>query len=207
MTDRGRPPAPGPVVWIDLESAPSTRSPLQFGTEPSPLGWNGSFGRHQHVEPADHTFIRQIMRPFSWLATRLSATPSEDLRRWSSMDVTCRVKRSATEAVEAIGRTRAIEWGNDRRPSRLSIESIRHERSALGGPRLADAVIRGQRTGEIDLTIAVFEGNGTNCFVQLRRVGRGAWGIRRRRRCMTATHDAADRLVEQILAVDFRPQS
>ena len=88
-----------------------------------------------------------------------------------------------------------------------SIESIRHEHSALGGPRLADAVIRGQRTGEIDLTIAIFEGNGTNCFVQLRRVGRGAWGIRRRRRCMTATHDAADRLVEQILAVDFRPRS
>lgn len=204
MSDPVDAPASGPIVWIDLDAVPSSRRPSPITGQPL-ISWDSSFRRHEHVAHEDHGLIRHVKRPLAWLGARLIAPPGDDLRRWNSMDVTCRVKRSATEAVEAMGRTGAIEWGHGRRPSRLSIERIRHDRSALGGPRLADAVMRGHRTGELDMTIAIFEGNRDTCFVQLRRAGRCAWGIRRRRRCMAATHDAADRLVEQILAVDFRP--
>lgn len=205
MLDVDSAPEPGPVVWLDFESVSGVRPRRLAAAGRSRAEWNGSFGRHEHGAEDAFGLIRRLTRPLSWLGARLIAAPGDDLRRWNSMDVTCRVRRSATEAVEAVGRTEAIEWGQGRRPSRLSIEPIRHERSALGGPRLADAVIRGHRTGAIDLTIAIFEGNRDTCFVQLRRVGRCAWGLRRRRRRMTVTHDAADRLVEQILAVDFRP--
>jgi hypothetical protein len=205
MFDRSNPPAPGPVVWVVDEPTTPIPRPVALDHGHHLAGWNDSSTRRERSARPDPTIIRHLKRPLSWLGARLIAAPGDDLRQWNSIDVTCRVKRSATEAVAAVGRTDAIVWGDGRRPSRLSIEAIRHERSALGGPRLADAVIRGRRTGEIGLTIAIFEGNRDTCFVQLRRNGRTAWGIRRRRRCMTATHDAADRLVEQILAVDFRP--
>lgn len=149
--------------------------------------------------------LTRLERRIVWIGAKLTASPTEDLRGFHSLDVTFRVHRPASEAVAALVDADSIEWGPKHHPSRLSVRGRRPSGGVIRGPSLVDAELSGQRTGVLDLTIAVFDGNERSCVVQLRRADRMPWGMRRRRRRMAATHEAADHLIARILAVDFRP--
>lgn len=146
-----------------------------------------------------HRFGRWFVR----VADRLSSSQQDSLTY--PMVVTRRIKASAPEATAVLSRAHTIEWGDGRSARRLAFEPLHRDQRALGGPRVAEAAILGRWARTLPVSIAIFDGRRDRCIVQIRPGYRRPWGIRRRRRCQAAAHDAADRVIELILAVDYRP--
>lgn len=139
------------------------------------------------------------------LAARLSHPPHEDLRGPNPIQVTRNVALSATDATDVLNRHRSIDWGAGRHACRLCVEALHPDPTALGNPWVADAVIRGRRHRSLALSVAIFDHNRRRCVVQIRPSRRPPWRIRRRRRWLASTHDAAEHIIVAMLAVDFRP--
>lgn len=209
-TDRGGDPSS--VRWVDLDRAAGSATSERRRTWATSNALCEAHARRLQTPPDGRIelldgngVVTRLERGIVRVGAKLTASPTEDLRGFHSLDVTFRVHRPAAEAVAALVDADAIEWGPRHHRSRLSIREQRARRGTTRGPVLVDAVLRGRRTGVLDITIAVFDGNEHSCVVQLRRTDRMPWGIRRRRRRMSVTHEAADHLTARILAVDFRP--
>jgi hypothetical protein len=53
--------------------------------------------------------------------------------------------------------------------------------------------------------VAIFDDSRDRCVLQIRPGYRTPRGVRRLRRCLASTHEAADRITELLMAVDFAP--
>ena len=150
-------------------------------------------------------FVARLGRRLARLGAQLSSPAPVDLGGRNPADVTRRVGLAAGEAADVLNRTRTIEWDAGRRAGRLSVEPLRSDPDALGDPWVADGVVRRRRTRSLAVRVVIFDDSRDRCVLQIRPGYRTPWGVRRLRRCLASTHDAADRITELLMAVDFAP--
>ncbi len=150
-------------------------------------------------------FVARLGRRLARLGAQLSSPAPVDLGGRNPADVTRRVGLAAGEAADVLNRTRTIEWDAGRRAGRLSVEPLRSDPDALGDPWVADGVVRRRRTRLLAVRVVIFDESRDRCVLQIRPGYRTPWGVRRLRRCLASTHDAADRITELLMAVDFAP--
>jgi hypothetical protein len=162
-------------------------------------------GATVHPPKVTPTFVARLRRRLARLGAHLSSPTSVDLGGRNPVDVTRRVGVAAGEAADVLNRTRTIEWDAGRRAGHLSVEPLRADPDALGDPWVAEGVVRRRRTRSLAVCVAIFDDNRDRCVVQIRPGYRTPWSVRRLRRCLASTHDAADRIRELLMAVDFAP--
>ena len=150
-------------------------------------------------------FVARLGRRLARLGAQLSSPAPVDLGGRNPADVTRRVGLAAGEAADVLNRTRTIEWDAGRRAGRLSVEPLRSDPDALGDPWVADGVVRRRRTRWLAVRVVIYDDSRDRCVLQIRPGYRTPWGVRRLRRCLASTHDAADRITELLMAVDFAP--
>lgn len=151
------------------------------------------------------TFVARLRRRVARLGAQLSSPAPVDLGGRNPVDVTRRVGVAAGEAADVLNRTRNIEWDAGRRSGHLSVEPFRADPDALGDPWVAQGVVRRRRTRSLAVCVAIFDDSRDRCVLQIRPGYRTPWGVRRLRRCLASTHEAADRITELLMAVDFAP--
>lgn len=152
-----------------------------------------------------HTFAARVRRRVARFGAQLRSPAPTDLGGRNPADITRRVGLAAGEAAEVLNRTRIVEWDGGRRTGRLSVGPFRSDPDALGDPWVAEGVLRRRRTRSLAVCVAIFDDSQDRCVLQIQPGYRTPWSVRRLRRCLASTHEAADRITELLMAVDFAP--
>lgn len=162
-------------------------------------------GATVHPPEVTPTFVARVRRRVARLGAQLRSPAPTDLGGRNPADITRRVGLAAGEAAEVLTRTRMVEWDAGRRTGRLSVEPFRSDPDAPGDPWVAEGVVRRTRTRSLAVCVAIFDDSQDRCVLQIQPGYRMPWSVRRLRRCLASTHEAADRITELLMAVDFAP--
>ncbi len=148
--------------------------------------------------------LDRLVHRISVVGDRLSRPPLDGLSGCDPIVVTRLVAKSASEATVLLNRTHTVPCGRGRRVRTLDVEPLRADPSVLGRAWVAAAAVSRRRSRPLGMTVAILDHSRNRCVVRV-APDRTPWMIRSLRRRLASTHDAADAIIEMILAVDFSP--
>lgn len=195
-------PAPcPPIVWEP------TRTVTGATIEP-PLTWSygpteaPAHARFTTLDLPAMTSIRRFANRWSALLSRPSFL---QLHGRSPMETSRIAATSVADAADVLTRSKDVEWGSGRNAGHLRLGPFKVMPEELGRPRISDGVLYGHGFRRLSVTIAIYRYGNERCSIQIRPRYRRPRGSRRLRHYLRSTHDAADRLREIALTIDFTP--
>lgn len=181
----------------------ATRRPA--GSAPLVSSHTAVIGPRRRRRVGDCVWVERLTRRLDRIGAYLTRPPVVDLSGCDLIVVARMVSMPALEAVALLNRTDPLVWGSGRHGRRLTASRLRRDRSVLGEPWVADAVVSGRSRTVRTMSISVFGHSRNRCLLQIHPAKRTPRGVRARQRRLMAAHDVADRLIAATSVVDYTP--